>query len=627
MPNFLLMQEVYWKVDPVEIDDYLRFKVINAEPLLSTIGTGTSTEKKSDQHSNLKLNEVLNEPLVLITGNAGTGKSTCLRYLCYQIASNPKSFLWVKTIQKNPIITIPIFISLKLYGNNNLLSLVRSQLLTNGIPMEINIEKQILGSNQCVILMDGIDEVQPKWKDDLTNEIAILSQSYPNLRIVITSRKQPRPKTLTGFLRFEIIGLTHNAILRFAEAYVGFYQRYKFMEFIERGRLEEVIQTPLFLALCLILYKQNAEQFESIADIYKGMLQLYKKGWEDRKKEFSHSAEWFILERFLAKLAFHMESYGFGNTIDRLEAINVFLREAQVLEKEFLWSNNNTLIDVTSQLLAHNLLEESNESISFWHASFRDYFTALYVSKFKIDEIIKFAIENGNSQIIAFLGGMLSNASPLVDHLIEKIHKSNNPYEPVNLLEALGLMGNKFTKEIIRAISEPNYYEVHTLGNHLLEPRKFEGKAILDDVLGTNIFIHELELGYIDFEQVEDFPDLDKIDFSVYHQLYRITLKAIYSGDLSLAKKGQEKLNNYIYSRIEEKTVDNWLKFSELSDIYIFRDSLIREKINSSELIEFCRNTIWHSSIPFLESIVEITEDSNLRVEAKTAIECIIRKI
>ncbi len=170
------------------------------------------------------------------------------------------------------------------------------------------------------MLLDGLDEVQSKWREDLLNEIAVYTQSYPNIQIVISSRKQPEPELLSGFVWYEMETLTHQAVLYFAEAYIGFYHRYAFMHFIEQNRLEEITQTPLFLTFCLILFKQNAGAMNSLADVYLRILQLYKKGWEDIKKKKSKSIDWMILERVLAVLAYHMELNRLENTVTREQA-------------------------------------------------------------------------------------------------------------------------------------------------------------------------------------------------------------------------------------------------------------------------------------------------------------------
>ncbi|HRQ37712.1 MAG TPA: NACHT domain-containing protein [Chloroflexota bacterium] len=614
-----------WEVNPVPIDDYVNLKKISEETLFPYPSIGVSGRKTSELKTTLQ--EALNNNKVLIVGNAGTGKSTCLRYICHHYASTTIHSISRNRPYPNLGTTIPILVSLRHFGKNDLSSLLNSQLRSHKILADNNLVHEILNNSKCILLLDGLDEVQSKWREDLVNEIEVYSQSFPNIQIVITSRKQPQPELLSGFVCYEIEALKDESVLRFAEAYLGFYHRYAFMHFIEQNRLEEIIQTPLFLTFCLILFRQNAGTLTSLTDVYFHVLQLYKKGWEDIKKGKSSSIDWMILERALAVLAYHMEVNRLENSVTREQVIQVLSKEVKLLQEEHLWSSTQTILDLISQLLFHNLLVSSDEVFGFWHTSFQDFFAARQLSKLPIEITLELADTVLNFQTLAFLGAMITDSSPIISYLVEKIQNTSELSRAVLAVETLGSMGSKFTYDIIRAIAKPNYYEVHMAAKEVLEFRDFEGKSIFQSAFNLLMTIEQVFRGDIDQDDLDSFPEPDRINFNIFISLYTKTLLAVSQGHITTAKKHNEELHVYIASLVEEeKRLDEWLISCDLTDLYIFASSLRERKITSEALFEFCRNTLLHSSLPFLEKIVDFSQDYRLRLEASNAIQCIIRR-
>ncbi|MCL4264119.1 MAG: hypothetical protein KJ069_12925 [Anaerolineae bacterium] len=122
---------INWEVNPVPIDNYISLKRISEESLFPYPSVGIAGRKTRELKTTLQ--KSLNNNKVLIVGSAGTGKSTCLRYICHHYAS-----IAIKSISRNlpyPYsgIFIPILISLRHFGKNDLSSLINSQFRSHNI--------------------------------------------------------------------------------------------------------------------------------------------------------------------------------------------------------------------------------------------------------------------------------------------------------------------------------------------------------------------------------------------------------------------------------------------------------------------------------------------------------------
>ncbi len=616
-----------WDVIPVPPDSCIRLILVPEKPLFQQSELRGEQKKRKAQRV-IKIAEAITNQAILIIGSAGAGKSTCLRYLCHEFASQALDGIWGGSSGHN--VRIPILVSLRHYGINNIFSLMYAQLRKHNVLIGKEDIDNVLGSSDFTLLLDGLDEVQPKWRDELLSDVATFRDAYPNVQVVLTSRKEPRPGFLNGFIWYEIARLEQSTSLRFAEAYLGYYNRYAFMHFIEEHRLEEIVQTPLLLTLCLILFRRNTSNLHSMADIYRNILELYKISWEDRKKTQSigEPLEWMILERALAVLAYQMHVRNLGYSITREQALQVLAQETKGLGKEHFWSSKHTAFDLLSQLLLHNLLEIAEGTISFWHTSFQHYFAALYISQFRTGQVVKLVNQALNAQTIAFLGGLLTDPKSLVDLLVKNVWECDDPPQAVWSLEILGAMGEKFTGEIIRAISEPSFPEVHYTAYAILESRNFEGKPIFNSILEILSTIDAVFMGELSLEDLDDsFPDPDRINFNVFEPLFKNIMLAISQGYLDQANTLYKQLLDYIESLTRERVqYDWWLGSQDLDDLDKFRACLNRGGINVAELRKFCRNTLQLSSVPFLEAIVAISSDFSLGMEARSAIQSIIRR-
>lgn len=613
---------IKWNVSPVPINSYLRLKP-QFNPALLPESRG---EKRIGHVSELTLAQVLERNStfpILIRGDAGAGKSTCLRFLCYQTAIQAVEKLTGDIVANN--LEVPILIYLRRYGQNTLRELIYNHFRSFQLSIGISQLQNVLNNVQLLLLLDGLDEVKPERKSDLIGEISSWSETYPNHRLIITTRKQPALSTVEKFDYYEIQPLNDQAVQAFSRSYLS-NDAYAFRRQLEERGLSDFIRIPLLLTLSLIVFKLGYSTFDSLTDIYQQILEQYKRNWELPKRgtRTSNPFDWLILEKSLSFLAYHMIADGYGYTIEQDSVFNLLTKLVnEHLIKQHIWSSSkHNIADLLEQLLIHNLLEMLDNEVSFWHASFRDFFAAKYIVNLdsSLEEAAACASKQEWSLVTAFLDGLLPDSYPVREVLVS-IHSNvlEHAYWPI---ETLRLIGNDTTQYIIEAISHYNFHDGMMLAGELLWERDFAGKEIFTDVVNLlSNLEYEPEI-YLEFDNRVDIGYFNFNDFSFFEEQYSSLLTALSTEDVDRAKKYRDKMYDFISSFQEQ---DQWLLSRKIFSTNDFELKLKLGLWSLPELKEFCMNTNLRTSIPYLELIIRKTEIFSLRLEAILAVESIKR--
>jgi len=607
---------ITWNIEPVPIDDYVRLKPWFEPSLLSQV----KKQARGKDLPSLALSEVLAEQSVLIMGAAGAGKSTCLRYLCHRLAG-----LAQEEFEQDARVRyakVPVLIALRNYGPARLEELVSAQLCYHGFSSDPAFLGDVLRSVPFIFLLDGLDEVSSRWRRDFINELILLRERYPEHAIVVTTRKQPEPPIIEGFKVYEIQALDFTAIQAFARCYLGNNYQYAFLSQIEERKLSDFIQVPLLLALCLIIFRSERVAFDSLADIYRKTVELYKNRWESSKRR-NHVAEpldWEILESSMSMLAYQMVANGAGYSVSRQGAVQILKDTVDGFKKSHRWSYKHTVFDLLNQLLAHNFLESFGNEINFWHASFRDFFAALFIANLPWEQVTEHVKSKDWALATAFLDGLLSDSKSVRDILVSLSLSAQTLPEVYWPIEILGLMGNDTTRDIIRAVSEPSYEQVHGLVGQILYERRFPGKEVFYGVFGV---MSTVIMGDYDFYHKyfgDWFPDPSSIDFQALNAIYKDAMIALSEGNIEEAERYRKELYYYLESLAD---LDPWLLSTGVEDIDDFSRRLRRHEFDYTELRTFCRDTFLRSSLPFLRAILSTVSDPEIQREAHLAVQCV----
>lgn len=627
-----LEELLQWDISSVPINSYLRFKPQFKPALFSE-----SREEKRNEHvPELTLAQLLNTNTrfpVLIRGDAGAGKSTCLRFLCYQTARKSIKKLSDSTVSNDFV--VPVIIYLRRYGRSNLRELIYHHFRSSQLLIKQSQFEEVLITTRLFLLLDGLDEVKPERKADLLGEIASWSETYSSHKLIITTRKQPALSTVEKFDYYEIQPLNRDAIWTFTQSYLS-NNAYAFWTLLEERGLSDFIRIPLLLTLCLIIFKLGHATFDSLTDIYQQILEQYKRSWElpKRSVRINNPFDWVILEKSLSFLAYHMIADDFGYTIDRDSALNLLtqLVGEQLIKQHFWSSHKHNIADLLDQLLIHNLLEISNNEISFWHASFRDFFAAIFIANMEspLEKATECASEQNWSLVTAFLNGLLPNAIELRKILV-KASLDNAPSLDANWpIETLRLMGNETTPDLIQIIAKTSDQYSILEAAEVLGKRDFKGKSILDDVLEIIFRIDRIyDYGYNPKEFGDFFPDPDWLDYDILNRLYENTLLELVTENIGTAKEFLADLHGYldrIFESNSERELDSWLIIRGIFTVEDFHRQFQNGKLDEQSIKDFCNNTALSTSLPYLDAILSLTENHIIRLEANLGIQCLTRQ-
>ncbi len=156
----------------VKAEDYQKFNSITAMVL---------------KISSLEL--VKKENRIIILGDAGTGKSEEIDYIAHYFSNNDGGLL-------------PIKIKLRNYVDQDIIEFITE-------PYEK------LKDENLLLLLDGFDEVESKNKMTLIRKILFFEEQRPNVKIVITSRKNAYNNELSSFEPYYLMNLDTEAIEKF----------------------------------------------------------------------------------------------------------------------------------------------------------------------------------------------------------------------------------------------------------------------------------------------------------------------------------------------------------------------------------------------------------------------------
>ena len=194
---------------------------------------------------------------ILITASAGIGKTELI-----------KSFKNKINLEKEK--HVAIFLELKKYlkDNDSLFLNFLYKELYGEYPVQITPAnlKGLLSSNNCVIFLDGFDElIYESTRATLIKELEIFKSSYPKSSIVITSRYEFRElkNSHLNFAHLELLGFKDEDILKyvnnlFYSVEIENSNNEKETFYFELGKIDkEIRENPLFLSQIIFIYKKE----------------------------------------------------------------------------------------------------------------------------------------------------------------------------------------------------------------------------------------------------------------------------------------------------------------------------------------------------------------------------------
>lgn len=357
--------------------------------------------QQQSKDSVLKLIEQSTEKYTVILGKPGSGKSTLLRYIALQWARQESTPLSPEEL--------PLLIELRTYIDNcknqkcgNFLEYLHRGTGVDGGLLEQHQLNQWLKDTrtQTLVMFDGLDEVLDiKERDAVITDIINFSTTYPNVRVLLTSRingYKIQELRAAGFNHFMLQDLDYEQINHFIHKWheLAFKNKDEAEGNRKRDRLKNSIHTspaflelagnPLLLTMMAILNRKQ-ELPKSRPALYEQASQIMLQEWDKERGVPEHEkldSDIITLERkqaILRQIASKIqerESNLRGNLmIDGTELQKIIADYlGNVLGKEY---------KNLSELLTSNLTNRSfilcffgGDSYGFVHRTFLEYFCA-----------------------------------------------------------------------------------------------------------------------------------------------------------------------------------------------------------------------------------------------------------
>ncbi|GGP60253.1 NACHT domain-containing protein [Shewanella saliphila] len=446
---------------------------------------------------------------VLVEGGPGQGKSLYLRKLCI-IEGAGSNF-------------IPIFIEFRNLGYKKKLKEELMEAIEDlGVKLDNSLFDFLAKSEKIVLFLDGFDEVPNNERTRIARELETIVRTYPDLRIVVSSRPDSGMGSSFYFSKRKISPMSLDTQKKFVNY---LYKSDKEAESINTilsnsDFISEVTTTALLLTLFTITY--NARQFkpDSLSEFYSLIFptMLYrhdrmKMGFERERKAGLTD---YQMQRLFNSLSFL--SLNDNNTRFPSYLFQDYLHNSAKLDG--LPENlEDRLIDDITSITALIVRDGFNE-FSFTHKSIQEYFASVFISMLSEDRKIgfyKLVINDFNEfrkwqNTLSFLETIDERNYTkyfLIPYKKNALCLDDNSSININYPSLIKLIGSDSKVRIDESGKLKNFYWGDTLSSVLyVRYSEFAKDAINSYLQGKALMLAEF-LSYCDESDYVNFQDLD----------------------------------------------------------------------------------------------------------------------
>ncbi|HAJ62578.1 MAG TPA: signal transduction protein with Nacht domain protein, partial [Cyanobacteria bacterium UBA8543] len=302
---------------------------------------------------------------VLLSGKPGSGKSTTLKRLLWEMA---------EAAQEDDEQPIPVLVQLK--SDRSVLKSIQDEFEKGDLDCEVNEKdiKRLLRKKRLSLLLDGVNEIP---SEELWRELQQFREDNPHTPMIFTTRDLAVRGDLGIEKKLEMRSLTDIQLREFVGKYLPDYGEVLLGQL--KDRLREVAETPLLLKmLCEVFDPQTQQIPKSKGELFRAFDRKYNQ--HKQKPPVSGDFRRFQSE-VLQHLAFEMVR---GDAEKPTETwLTIARSKAEgILEA---WLGKRGVADAATKakewledLLEHHLLQVAagQRQIEFHHQLFQEYYAA-----------------------------------------------------------------------------------------------------------------------------------------------------------------------------------------------------------------------------------------------------------
>ena len=190
---------------------------------------------------------------VALIGDAGMGKTIELRRIASYYSQHDAP-------------SHPFLVLLNKYVNQSIADLLPSG--WDAVP-----------ESKCLIILDGLDEVEAKNKNDAIRQIERFAEQYPDVHMIVSCRTnfydgetEQFPATLSGFSSYVLLALDQREINEYLGKTLN-GQAEDFTTAISQNRLHDLLGIPFYLVRLAGLFQKNHRLPSHKAEIFQQLLE------------------------------------------------------------------------------------------------------------------------------------------------------------------------------------------------------------------------------------------------------------------------------------------------------------------------------------------------------------------
>jgi predicted NACHT family NTPase len=333
-------------------------------------------------------------------------------------------------------------------------------------PREVT--EQLLIRGKCIILLDGLDEVDLSFRREVLNEFSDITYKYPNNVYCINARPYCLKAALNNFRKWEIKPLEYDEQIKFIENWYSNISSEKGKDLVSKIReypeILSVGSSPFYLSLICALHLNGLDVYKRSEELIDRCVDGILGQWDNfrliaRKsilKEFSINQRKIIASNMAAtlfdqgKLIFTINDLVQSNS---LNSLNKKFRVELPDEEKLVISLYNDFSIITKQ---------SPSLYSYSHLSIQEYLTAIYIrdNRRELDVAHKLFNDDKYINVLLYLIRLLPDTSELLKRFLHYLDLSNLSHirKTIEILDLQPICNqaiiNKFLNEIVDLLKQ-----------------------------------------------------------------------------------------------------------------------------------------------------------------------------
>jgi len=301
---------------------------------------------------------------VLLVGKPGSGKSTALQRLRWELAQA------ALVDERQPI---PVLVALR--DDRSTLEAICAEFRPTGERVKPEQVDELLLDGRLFLLLDGLNEIPSQEREHQVNQFR---KDNPRTPMIFTSREMGTGLGIEQ--KLEMCGLTEQQMRSFVQNYLPNYAQVLLRQL--KDRLQELAETPLLLKLLCDVFDPATQQFpQSKGKLFQDVDAKYNK-WKGKESVRTDKNFWRWNGEILRYLAFVMLQ---ADGTPTGKWLRIEKSQAEHLLENFLQDRvtapGEKAKDWLDDLLKHHLLRPiaNSNQIEFHHQLFQEYYAAEYL--------------------------------------------------------------------------------------------------------------------------------------------------------------------------------------------------------------------------------------------------------